>query len=669
MTLPDPIDEPHNSVDLHIQATYRLTEALVEAEERMRRRINMLSEVVFETDAEDNFVFLNHAWQTITGHPQKTSLNRSIGTFIHPDDHPVWIAVVNASHQGSLLADPNLRIVRADGSIAWMDLSVAQIPQGGLVGAMRDITQSKAIKDELVKLSLVASYTQNLVLITNRDGLTEWVNQAFIERTGYSLDDMLGRKPGDVLQGPGTDPEAVAGIRRLLKEGRSFSSELQNYTKAGEPYWVNLNITPVWDDSGEIERFISVQKDSTELHQTQDELTAAKIRAEEANEAKSRFLATISHEMRTPLNGVIVSSELALVDRDDPTALNAHLLRIRDSGNLLLRLINDILDVSKIEAGQIDIEPSRLRLRFVLEEALAPMTSKARAKGLNLSFDWDDSLPLFVISDRDRLRQILTNLVENAVKFTDEGHVRVKVSRLPASRGHPEAFELAVGDSGLGIAPETQARIFEPFEQGDSSTTRRKSGVGLGLNIVRSIVSAMGGTVHLHSQPGTGTELRVILPLVPAEPAPDIEPNRREEGSGSSRPESQSGCHILVAEDSNVNFTVVKAVLRKGGYSLERAHDGLEAVAAAHRCDLVLMDLEMPNMDGLEATRRIRADERARHSPPVPVIALTAHALKEYQERCLAAGCTGYLTKPIRMEELLEAVGIALRHGRGSKKS
>lgn len=661
MTLPDSVDDDSQiAVDLHVQATYRLTEALFEAEERMRRRINLLSEVVFETDAVDRIVFLNDAWQAITGYPRPTSLNQAIVAFLHPDDHPVWTSLVEASRGGSAQPESTLRVVRADGSIAWMNVSLARIPEGGLVGAMRDVTQSKAIKDELVKLSLVASYTQNFVLITNRDGLTDWVNQAFTERTGFTLSDMVGRKPGDVLQGPDTDPETVEAISMMLKEGIPFSCDLQNYTKTGDSYWVTINVNPIRDADGEIQRFISVQKDSTELHQTQEELKAAKIRAEEANEAKSRFLATISHEMRTPLNAVIGSSELALVDSADPAALQEHLARIRDSGDLLLRLINDILDVSKIEAGEIDIETGRVRLRSLLERALVPITSRAQAKGLTLSFDWDDSLPPYVISDPDRLRQILTNLVENAIKFTDEGHVRINVMRLPASDGGAEAFELSVVDTGMGIAPETQVRIFDPFEQGDSSTTRRKGGVGLGLNIVRSVVSALGGTVQLYSQPGTGTEVRVILPLVEAEPPPPAAENPLGE-EGGLQPESETSFHILVAEDSNVNFAVLKAVLSKGGYTLERAHDGLQAVEAAQRADLVLMDLEMPNLDGLEATRRIRAAERAHHRPPVPVILLTAHALKEYQARSLAAGCSGYLIKPIRMAELLDAVGNALR--------
>jgi PAS domain S-box-containing protein len=663
MTLPDPVDDSQIAVDLHVQATYRLTEALFDAEERMRRRINLLSEVVFETDADDRIVFLNDAWETITGHLRSKSLNQVIAAFLHPDDHLAWTALVAASREGSAQPESTLRIVRADDSIAWMNVSLARIPEAGLVGAMRDVTQSKAIKDELVKLSLVASYTQNLVLITNCDGLTDWVNQAFIDRTGYTLSDMVGRKPGDVLQGPDTDPETVACISRMLKEGIPFSCDLQNYTKTGEPYWVTINVTPICDANGEIQRYISVQKDSTELHQIQEELKAAKVRAEESNESKSRFLATISHEMRTPLNAVIGSSELALVDSEDPAALQEHLMRIRDSGDLLLRLINDILDVSKIEAGEIDIETGRFWLRSLLEDALVPIASRAQAKGLTLSFDWDDRLPPYVISDRDRLRQILTNLVENAIKFTDEGHVRINVMRLPASDGGAQSFALSVADTGMGIAPETQGRIFDPFEQGDSSTTRRKGGVGLGLNIVRSVVSALGGTVQLHSQPGTGTEVRVILPLVEAEPPLGAQDHLGDEGR--LRPESETGFHILVAEDSNVNFAVLKAVLSKGGYTLERARDGLEAVKAAQRADLVLMDLEMPNMDGLEAIRRIRADERTRQSPKVPVIVLTAHALKDYQARSLAAGCSGYLTKPIRMAELLDAVGTALRSSPG----
>jgi hypothetical protein len=646
--------------DLHVEATYRLTEALVQAGHQMRRRVELLSEVVFETDAAGRLVFLNGAWLQTTGHAPAACLGRHLSEFVVPEDWPLCERTITAPASTELPARPLIRMHQPDGTVKWAEMSIAPIAHGGAVGAIRDVTQQKLAQDELAKVSLVANHTDNMVIITDRDGRTEWVNQAFLRKTGYIPAELVGRKPGNVLQGPGTDRATVARIGEALREGRSFAGELLNYTRQGEPYWVQINITPVRDQKGDVERFVSVQTDSTELRRTQQELEAAKRRAESANEAKTRFLATISHEMRTPLNAILGSTDLALDDVADPAGLQTHLRRINDNGQVLMRLISDLLDLSKIEAGQIVVERIPVSIEACLESSLAPIVDRARAKGLDFSFVLDRSLPPFMLGDPDRLRQIVTNLAENAVKFTDTGYVRVEANHVASTDGKGPTLEIRVVDSGVGIPDEAQARIFDRFVQGDSSTTRRKGGAGLGLSIVRSLAEALGGAVSVYSRQGGGADFRVVLPLIPAS-----DPSHGATGQTQipvSRPATAeaSAPRILVAEDNDSGFAVLQAYLTRAGYAVERAIDGRQAVEAAPRCHLILMDLEMPEMDGLEATQRIRARERERNCHPIPILALTAHALQEYRDLCVSAGCSGYLSKPVRMRALLEAVEAAL---------
>lgn len=649
--------------DLHVEATYRLTEALAASESQMQRRVQLLSEVVFETDADGCFVFLNEAWVNAIGDPPATGLGRPLRDFVLGEDWPICERAMGGQEPASPATRPLIRMRRPDGAVTWMEMSVDLIDGGGAVGVLHDVTQQKLAQDELTKLSLVASYTDNLVVITDARGRTEWVNQAFIKRTGYTAGDLMGRTPGEVLQGPETDPETVERIRDQLREGLSFETEILNYTKAGEPYWVQIHITPVRDDHGVVERFVSIQTDSTELRGTQDELEVAMVHAEAANEAKTQFLATVSHEMRTPLNAILGSAELALTEDGVPPVVHEHLARIDSAGEALLQLITDVLDVSKIEAGEIDVERVPFDLRATLEGAVAPIRARAEGKGLEFELVVEDALPATILGDPGRLRQIVTNLAENAVKFTDAGFVRVEAAVAETVASQPVQLEVRVADSGIGIPKGARERIFERFVQADSSTTRRSGGVGLGLNIVQSLVTALGGTITVRSGPGAGSEFRVRLPLEavaqPAAPA-----SGRTGPAIDARSLARAATtRVLIAEDNDINFAVLEAYLTRAGYPVERARDGSEAVSRAPASDLVLMDVEMPEMDGLEATRRIREHERERGDGETPVLALTAHALQEYRDRCLAAGCTGYLAKPVRMAALLDAIDAALGPG------
>ena len=618
---------PNSAVDLetndiHVQATHRLTEALLASEKRMRRRIELLTEVVFETCADGTITFLNRAWTKTLGYAVEESLGKQLSGFVAESD---W---------GDVRTLTEVRMRHRDGGLVWMEVSAVALEEGGVVGTLRDMTQQRAAQAELAMLSLVASYTESLVVIADGWGRTEWVNASFTRKTGYALAEVVGRKPGRLLQGPETDPVTVRMLQERLRMGQPAQCEILNYTKAGEKYWTSIHISPIRNAAGVVERFVAIQTDITALR-------AAQQAAEQASEAKTQFLATISHEMRTPLNVILGTTELALESAREPGVVQA-LGRVNENAETLMGLISDLLDVSKIEAGQFEWERVAFPLRARLRQAVAPAAERAIRKGVAFSVSIDEGLPETVLGDATRLRQIVANLAENAVKFTDCGYVSVEA--LGAGTG----LELRVSDSGAGVPEAVLPFLFDRFFQGDSSTTRRKGGAGLGLSIVKSLVNAMGGSVSVRNVPGAGAEFRVWVPIeavavVAEAPLPVAAPVAVGD--------------ILVAEDNDDNFAIVERHLTNQGYRLERAVNGLAAVSAAARkqFDLILMDVEMPEMDGLEATRLIRAGGSA-----VPIVALTAHAVMGYRERCLAVGCTGYLAKPVRKRELLEGVAAAL---------
>jgi PAS domain S-box-containing protein len=515
----------------------------------------------------------------------------------------------------------------------------------------RDMALRELVKSE-EKFRTVADFTCQWEYWRDPAGRLVWVSPSCLEVTGYTAEEFMADPllVNEVVL-PEDRPVFGGHLRAVdLEQVGPCALEFRIRHRCGAVVWVHHQCQAIARGDGEPLGRRASNQDITARKQAEEALRKAKDMAESGSRAKSEFLANMSHEIRTPLNGML--GLLQLLDTRNLTPEYRDLAATAlQSGRNLLTLLNDILDLSKIEAGRLDIHEDAYSPRSLAAAACGLFTPLAAEKGLTLLCRVAEDLPDHLLGDVARLRQIIFNLLGNAVKFTETGGVIVEIGR----DGTGQRLELAIADTGIGIGPELMGRLFEPFTQGDGSYTRRYPGTGLGLGLVRRVAALLDGTVAVESEPGQGTVVTVSLPLRTASGA----------GTGAPLPEPEQcpyQARILLVDDDQLNRTAMGRLLSQNGQNVRLAVNGQDALDILRRAefDAVLMDMQMPVMDGVEATRRIRAGEAGEAARGVTVIALTAHALAGDREACLEAGCDGYLAKPVDIDALMAALGQAV---------
>ena len=575
--------------------------------------------------------------------------------------------------------------LRKDGSRMPMVIGVttAYEDEGGPVARFAfalDISARKAAEEKLRKLSRAVEESPESIVITNTAAEIEYVNEAFVRNTGYSRTEAIGQNPR-VLQSGRTTPETYRQLWDTLTEGKPWRGELFNRRKDGSEYLELVTITPIHDESGATTHYVAVKQDITEqrrmelelqrYHERLEGLVATRTielqqaldAANVASRAKSEFLTTMSHEIRTPMNGVI--GLLDVLERSPLTTEQTHLVRImRESASTLLQLIDDILDFSKIESGNLELDIGPVSLQELLDRVVDIMQPVAERKRVRLTAHIGDDTPAIVRSDGLRLRQILLNLLSNAVKFS-AGRAQPGEVALDIDQTTDGMLRFSVKDNGIGISPQALEKIFQPFSQAESSTTRRFGGTGLGLSISTRLIELLEGRIEVQSLPGQGATFIVTLPVnaingktahTVAVTPPASAPPSLSAPPSHARPRVARG-RILVAEDNDINRRVIERQLALLGLQCDLAEDGYQALARwrSGAYAMLLSDLHMPGMDGYELTARIRGEEST--APHMPIIAITANARRGEAQRCIDAGMDDFIVKPVEVAVLRQVLG------------
>lgn len=505
------------------------------------------------------------------------------------------------------------------------------------------------------------------LLVINRQGRIALANSSFAAFVGKSPESMVGLPATKLAWIAGGDGPWVPPWQLALQMERPQANVmLQMRDQQGTLRTFMVNCSPVLGNGGEYRGVLASFDDVTLLEEKKKELHTAKEAAESANRAKSEFLANMSHEIRTPMNAVLGFTDVLRRGLAESTDQQSHYLdTIHTNGTHLLELINDILDLSKVESGHMELETTETAFHKLSLDVVEVLSVKAIEKGILLQYESAGQVPDLIVSDPTRLRQILTNLVGNAIKFTSTGGVRI-VARVVDTRWQQDLV-IDVIDSGIGMKPEALGRLFNAFVQADSSTTRQFGGTGLGLVISRKFAQAMGGDITVVSQYGQGSTFTVRIPLRVAPTARWIDSQvaimeRKKCQSSRGTDPSQwrlQPAHVLVVDDGEPNRELIRLVLKRAGLTVVEAEHGEQAIELIQKCrfDVVLMDMQMPVMDGYTAASRLRS-----LGYKMPIIALTGHAMNGDEEKCRAAGCSGYLTKPVNIDQLLTAMAGIVGH-------
>ncbi|MFC3800243.1 PAS domain S-box protein [Cohnella sp. GCM10012308] len=594
------------------------------------------------TDPDGLFLTVNPAMERIFGYSKEQFEGQRFGCFSNPDDPVQSIEELKA-----LMGETELewlmekRFIRNDGATIWTMTSVRlfRSDEGTplyYIVQINDISKQKIseikLQESVERYTSLKKYNHDAVISFDLQGRVINGNAVAEKLTGYCIEsELIGMELANIIGQPNVD--------RILADALQDATVEQGIdtlvNKDGEVVEVITSIAPIFVGNRNI-GFYLICKDISE----QKQLVLAKEMAEATNRAKSEFLAMMSHEIRTPMNGVIGMTDL-LLDTELDEERQGYVEIIRNSGEALLAIINDILDLSKIEAGRSELQETSFDLRKCIKDSMSVVSAKADEKSLELSYAIHHDVPDYIYGDADRLKQVLLNLLGNAVKFTPSGKVSVAVKKVKAKT---PLLSFTVTDTGVGIPPDRLEEIFDPFSQIDSFMMRKHEGTGLGLSISRRIVELMGGEIRAESDGKNGSTFQFSVELH------ERTENHLMPEIGEPRDAVLSAAKILVGEDNPINTLVLKKMLEKMGHHVSVAANGKEAIEAALRepFDLIFMDIQMPVINGLDATRAIK--ERLAPDRCPRIVAVTANALKGDREKCLAAGMDEYVSKPVKRE-------------------
>lgn len=510
-----------------------------------------------------------------------------------------------------------------------------------------DITERKFAEEQLTLLSLVASKTVNSVVISDQYGRVNWVNAAFEQLSGYTLEELKGKRAGSLMFGELTDPDQLRYMRNQTKNAQPSNIEVIFYTKDRTPLWVSVSNTPTFNADGTFNQQVAIVDDISKRKLVEQELIKTKEEALQLSKAKETFLSVMSHEIRTPLNAVIGITHI-LMD-DNPTEAQVENLKILNfSSQNLLSLINDVLDFTKIETGNMALESADVNLKDLVSQTLNTLQFKTAEKGVILKSEIDHRIPLFVKGDHTRLYQILINLLGNAVKFTDAGEVKLKLD-LIAEQKQSVLVGFEISDTGIGIEHDKIDYIFDTYTQASTDTTRKYGGTGLGLAITKRLIELHNSVIIVESEVGKGSTFKFTIEFKLSEQKTIYKSNKTSDIPIDST--------ILVVDDNYINRVLAQKVLSKWGIKVDFAENGAIALEKVKKTpyDMILMDLQMPVMDGLEATRAIRKLS-GDYFRKLPIIALTASIVTNERLKIFECGMNDYVMKPFIPAALYEKI-------------
>ena len=627
----------------------RSEETLKKSEERFRTLFENHSVIILLDPDTGNIIDANHAAADFYGWSveQLKQMHIQQITNVSSDEVMVNMDKIRASKQNQFL----FRHRRADGSIREVEVFSNKIELEGkdiLYAIIHDVTERILAEHQLHKLSVVVEQSPAIVVITDPDGNIEYVNPMFVEVTGYSAEEARGQNPR-ILKSGLMSKKVYEELWQTILSGGVWSGELQNKKKNGEFYWDQAVISAIRNKENVITNFVAVKVDITEQKKIFAELTAAKEKAEESDRLKSAFLANISHEIRTPMNGILGFAQLLKEPHLTGEEETEYIDLIQKSGERMLNLINNLINISRIEAGETMLQESETPVNELMRDLYAFFKPEIDKKGLRLNLKTglpdNDSV---IETDSGKLIQILTNLIQNDLKFTSSGEIDFGYNRSNST------LEFYVIDTGIGIAADMKEKIFDRFHQVDNTLTRTQEGSGLGLSISQAYVEMLGGTIRIESREGWGSEFYFTLPYRPTFLQQKPIPSPVNQKPIITAP----FITILIAEDDAVSSLLLKKNLTDENINTLFAVNGKEAVEMVQQhqeINIVLMDIRMPVMNGFDTTRVIKELR-----PDLPVIVQTAFTSKDEKDKSHEAGCDGYITKPINKVELLELITLLL---------